>query len=276
MLYSQPLATRFGTDLTNDLNSGVWHSLRIAVAWVRASGMAHLRPSLESFIKAGGRLQIIVGIDLDNTTKEGLESLLALTGVGKVDLFVYHNEAGGIFHPKLYLFSNAAKAKLIVGSNNLTQAGLFQNTEAGLSVVLPLADPIIAEARNTLSSWSDLTSGMAKVLDGGFLAELLANGYVRDEATARAEIANRKKSAAASATTSKKLFSGLAVSAPAAPASGSKPAGGSVSKTSGSVRKSAGVSAVGASASGSVLLMRVRRSRGTQVQLPIVVAGTYF
>lgn len=53
MLYSQPLATRFGTDLVSHIKSGLWNKLDIAVAWVRVSGLNHLKPALEAYLKAG-------------------------------------------------------------------------------------------------------------------------------------------------------------------------------------------------------------------------------
>lgn len=268
MLYSQPLATRFGTDLRGFLASTVWQSLDIAVAWVRVSGISHLAASLEAFLKAGKRLRVIVGIDLDNTTKEGLEALIALGAHGKVELFVHHNEAGGIFHPKLYLLTASNHARLIVGSNNLTQAGLYQNTEAGLSIDLPLNNPIVQAAQHALAAWADTTSGLAKKLDSALLAELIANGYVRDEATARAEIAARK--AKVKKATAKKLFGSVPVSVPSAPPIGGKAPAPAAAK--------AGPAPAGAP--GSVLLMRLRKAsitgRPTQTQLPKAVASQPF
>jgi hypothetical protein len=234
--------------------------------------MAHLRLPLENFVRAGNRLRIIVGIDLDNTTKEGLDALLALRGLGKVELFVYHNESGGIFHPKFYLFTGKTDARLIVGSNNLTQAGLYQNTEAGLSVDLPISDPIVKAAQDAINAWSDTTSGLSRMLDGAFLAELVANGYVRDEATARAEIA--KRVATASKGKKKKLFGSVPVSVPAAPHTSSvvkKPVKGTPTKATSSA-STGGV--------GSVVLMRLRKAsvsgRPTQTQIPIAVANQPF
>ena len=66
MFYSQPLSTRFGTNLIEIIQAGAWKSLDIAVAWVRASGIAHLEPALADFLKTGNTVKITVGIDLDN------------------------------------------------------------------------------------------------------------------------------------------------------------------------------------------------------------------
>lgn len=185
MFYSQPLSTRFGTNLVDILRSGVWTGLDIAVAWVRASGIVHLEPALCGFLKAGNTVRITVGVDLDNTTKEGL-ARLALQQHGDISVFVHHNEAGTIFHPKLYLFQNATQAKLIVGSNNITEAGLFLNTEAGLELDALIDDQVIVSARDALESWCDTKLNLARELNAAFLNELVSNGYVHDEATLRA------------------------------------------------------------------------------------------
>jgi len=281
MLYSQPLATRFGTDLIGHIESGVWKRLDIAVAWVRASGMAHLEPSLIAFLKAGNEFGIVVGIDLDNTTKEGLESLLNLRAYGSVSVFVYHNEAGTIFHPKLYLFSDDKRGKLIVGSNNLTEAGLFRNTEAGLELEAPISDQRIVSARNALQTWRDTSLGLGHVLDDSFLGELVANGYVKDEAALRAATVARRKSAGKTGP-GKKLFGSVAVTPPPRPTSAvttvstaTKAKGATSAEKSGTSTITPTKAALSSSA-GQVLLMRVRKARGTQVQIPLSVMRTPF
>ena len=92
-IYNQALAHRFGVALAGLLESGEWTDFEAAVAWVRRSGTRHLLPPLRTFLNAGGRAQITVGIDLDNTSQEGLEDLLALTAAGNCKTFVYHNES---------------------------------------------------------------------------------------------------------------------------------------------------------------------------------------
>jgi HKD family nuclease len=217
VFYSQPLSTRFGNALIGHLNSETWTKLDIAVAWVRASGIAHLAPAISDFLKRGSELSLIVGIDFDNTTKEGLDSLLALEKFGSVSTYVHYNESGTVFHPKLYLFRNLERAKLIVGSNNLTEAGLFQNTEAGLEFDVDLPHPVVTSALNALESWRDTTLGLARKLDTAFLADLVANGYVKDEATVRRSFAANRGGQSLGSGKLKKLFGGVPVTPPAKP-----------------------------------------------------------
>ncbi|CAB3764291.1 phospholipase D-like domain-containing protein [Paraburkholderia solisilvae] len=271
MFYSQPLATRFGTDLIRHLGAETWDRLDIAVAWVRASGIAHIAPALTAFLQRGKELHVVVGIDLDNTTKEGLEGLLSLQEHGTASIFIHHNEAGTIFHPKLYLFRNSTHGTLIVGSNNITEAGLFQNTEAGLEINVALNDPVIVSAENALDAWRDISLGLARRLDTEFLTELVDNGYLKDEATVKAEAAARRKSVG-SGTSRKKLFGGVSVTPPAKPASppvAVSPAAAKAPKTSVPTAP-AGAAPIPVT-TGKVLLMRVRKARGTQVQIPLAV-----
>jgi hypothetical protein len=227
-------------------------------------------------LKNGGSLRAIVGVDLDNTSKEGLDELIALKTHGSVNLFVHHNEAGTVFHPKLYLFRNTTAASLIVGSNNLTEAGLFRNTEAGLAVDVEIGNPVVTSVVNALDGWADPSLGLAKELDTKFLDELVANGYVKSESTLRAEAASRRSSSTKGGS-GKKLFGSVQVTAPSRSKASSSvnPNGHSSKKT-----KAAPIAVAKPTSTGQVLLMRVRKAhvtdRPTQTQVPKEVAQSPF
>lgn len=280
MFYNQPLAIRFGTELLRHVDQvdhidPFWDTLDIAVAWVRASGMAYLSDRLANFLQQGGRLSIIVGIDLQNTTREGLQALLELERFGQCETFVYHNEAGSVLHPKLYLFRNEEEARLIVGSNNITESGLYVNVEAGLQVDTDVNATVISETLDALSSWKDTASRLAVRLDGDFLARLSHDGYVPDEAAARAELrrerADRPRRAPA-------LFASRRFAAPAGVRREAHPAA-----RAGARAPRPAVAPVAAEArvpTGTVLLMRLRKAsvtdRPTQTQIPFRVVDTFF
>ena len=280
MFYNQPLSLRFGTELLKHIDhvTGIepyWDTLDIAVAWVRASGASYLEESLRSFLHHGGRLSFIVGIDLHNTTREGLQVLLDFEGHGACETFVYHNEAGSIFHPKIYLFRNEEEARLIVGSNNLTAAGLYSNVEAGLQVDTTLEDVVIEEAADALSSWRDTTGSLAVRLDPAFLSDLVAEGYVVEEAATRAE--ERRRRSARGARTGRRLFGARSFTPPAraphpeAPATPESPTAQPAAAAAG-----AAGAAVTAAPEGTTILMRLRVARGTQTQIPFRVAENFF
>jgi hypothetical protein len=277
VFYNQPLAVRFGTELLRhvgqvDQIDPFWDTLDIAVAWVRASGMAHLSAPLAKFLELGGRLSVIVGIDLQNTTREGLQALLDLERHGQCETFVYHNEAGSIFHPKLYLFRNEEEARLIVGSNNITESGLYVNVEAGLQVDTNVNSTVIGQALDALSSWKDTSSRLSVRLDSGFLARLFSDGYLPDEAAARAQ--QQQKRTARPRRDTPSLFASRRFSAPVRSTARLAAARAPRSPAPVPAARAATV------ATGTVLLMRLRKAsvtdRPTQTQIPFRVVDTFF
>ena len=259
MFYNQPLAHRFGTVLTAGIENDKWNRIEIAVAWVRRSGTQHLKEPFKKFLGRGGFAQITVGIDIENTSAEGLGDLLALQDDGNIETYVHHNEAETTFHPKVYLLRNHAYARLIVGSNNLTESGLFVNTEAGLQIDAPINDPLILDTRTALAAWRDTNTGLAKRLDATLIADLVRLGYVFPEHALR----NRRKasddqSKAKRPAKTQSLFKAQRYAAPP-------------------FRRAEIMST---QVAGTVLLMRVRRAsesaRRTQVQIPIRVVRTKF
>jgi HKD family nuclease len=275
MFFNQPLAVRFGTELLRHIDEQTdriepyWDSLDIAVAWVRASGMAHLSEGLSNFLRNGGGLSVIVGIDLQNTTKEGLQALLDLEQHGGCETFVYHNEAGGVFHPKLYLFRNEEEARLIVGSNNITESGLYINVEAGLQVDTKPSAPVVTQALDAISSWKDITTNLAKRLDADVLAQLVRDGYVPDEATARARL-RETQSQTPRQQRRQPLFGSRRFAPPARPNASRLSVGASTAR----------VAIQTTPITGTVLLMRLRKAsvtdRPTQTQIPFRVVETFF
>jgi HKD family nuclease len=257
--YNQPIAHRFGKALIGSIESGEWKRIEIAVAWVRRSGTKHVKPCLSNFLSAGGIAKFTVGIDIENTSKEGLEDLLGLQDIGDSESYIYHNEANATFHPKVYLLQNENRTRLIVGSNNITEAGLYVNTEAGLQLDAASNDPLIVEVREALASWRDISIGFVKRLDRTLLRDLVALGYVMPETTLRGRRRQSESEAKAKRSRTKQLlFQSLNITVPPTPPS----------------------LITQEQITGAVLLMRVRRAsetaRRTQVQIPIRVIRTKF
>lgn len=257
--YNQPTTHRFGKALIISIESGEWKRIEIAVAWVRKSGTRHIKPCLARFLAAGGVAKFTIGIDIENTSKEGLEDLLELQDIGDCELYVYHNEANTTFHPKVYLLQNEIRTRLIVGSNNITEAGFYVNTEAGLQIETASNDPLVIEVKEILASWRDISSGFVKRLDRTLLMDLVSLGYIMSETTLRGR---RRKSVAESKSkrshTRQPLFQSLNITVP--PPLSPLITQEQIAET--------------------VLLMRVRRAsettRRTQVQIPIRVIRTKF
>ena len=164
---------RLGDCLKANL-AGDWTHFRAAVAFVKRSGVKHIVAPLSAFAKER-EVQIIVGIDHQGTSYEGLEDLLEAVSP-KGCIVVFHNPLAYTFHPKLYLFKSATHARVIVGSGNLTEGGLFTNYEAAIQCRLDLAEPEHAAALQSVESaldhWANLESGAALMLDRGLLSRL--------------------------------------------------------------------------------------------------------
>lgn len=283
MFYNQPLAIRFGTELLRHVDQvdqldPFWDNLDIAVAWVRASGMAYLSDRLANFLRHGGQLSVIVGIDIQNTTREGLQALLDLEQHGRCETFVYHNEAGSIFHPKLYLFRNEEEARLIVGSNNITQSGLYVNVEAGLQVDADINSAVVAQTLDALASWKDTTSRLAVRLDRDFLARLSREGYVPEEAAVRDEL--RRERTRRTARANPPLFASKRFVPPAPVPGNVRPPVAREVRPTPAARVAAEPATAPRAPSGTVLLMRLRKAsvtdRPTQTQIPFRVVDTFF
>lgn len=131
MLRIQTLAqpeTQLGNEIDRLLNERIIYSRIIFVsAFVALRTILRLRERLLTQREAGAHLRLIVGIDLGGTSREVLEELLRWNS----ETWVFHNAIPrATFHPKIYLFESAAAATLFVGSNNLTDGGLYTNYEA--------------------------------------------------------------------------------------------------------------------------------------------------
>lgn len=233
--------------------------------------MAHLIPSLQTFLATGATLRAVVGLDIENTSQEGLEDLLSLRTSGSAEVYVYHNEANSTFHPKVYLFHDGTTAKLIVGSNNLTEAGLFINTEAGLVFEGPLSNSTVRDASAALAAWRDPSLRLALPLDSNLIQDLVNQGYILPETALNSRRASSASSGSRTSGGRRALFGRVSISAPRRPVQIS---------TSTTTTRPLASAALSAQPVGMALLMRVRKAhpidRPTQTQVPKVIRNTFF
>ena len=176
-LYGKPFADTLNQEL------GRAQFAYFATAWVRASGVGLLWHGLTDMLGRKGRLVVVAGIDRDNTSQEGLAMLLALQG--DVRVYVRHNEASPIFHPKLYGFRAGEECRVYVGSNNLTGAGLSQNEELSALHVERTGGRLEQSLEQYMGQLCDPASGLAMQLDQVLLDRLVGAGYVDSEARLR-------------------------------------------------------------------------------------------
>ena len=113
---------------------GITHFAGV-VAWAKRSGLQYASPPLRRIASAGADTTLVIGIDQGGATRQGLELSRSLFN----RVYVYHDETGRTFHPKVYLARSAAAALVFVGSNNLTEGGVHWNYETALLIELDLA-----------------------------------------------------------------------------------------------------------------------------------------
>jgi HKD family nuclease len=78
-LMNQPFTGQLGNRLIKLLDSPDYHTLNMAVAFAKNSGVLRIKDSLEKFRERGGRVNVYVGVDLGVTSYEALSALLLCT-----------------------------------------------------------------------------------------------------------------------------------------------------------------------------------------------------
>lgn len=178
---------RLGDFLEQNLDNPKWTSFQAAVAFVRQAGVRHLEAALIRFLQRAD-VKITVGIDFGGTSIEGLSRLHdAIKNQGEI--WIFYNEIGSTFHPKVYVFRNTEEALIAVGSGNFTEGGLYTNYEANLVLMLDLKIEnelaVLQQIENSLESWRDADGGLAQLLTDELLDRLAQSGYLPPEVYSR-------------------------------------------------------------------------------------------
>lgn len=101
----------------------------VVVAWAQQGW------PLNQLLLHGVPTTAIVGTSFNGTAPGALQQL---AGLG--DVFTIDPTAGGLFHPKLYLFHNGTRFDLIIGSPNLNEAAFTTQTEVAVHLSLTAED----------------------------------------------------------------------------------------------------------------------------------------
>jgi len=152
----------------------------LSVAFVTESGVDLLA---EQIAGCASHVAVFAGIRNDITSRQGLARL---HGLG-VNLYAVDTGSRNVlFHPKLYLVRGQNRARLVIGSANLTIGGLNNNIEAGMLLEFDLTDDkdkVVVDAieecfRVLPKEYPEhiLKIGAAKLLD-----EMQASGRLVDE-----------------------------------------------------------------------------------------------
>jgi HKD family nuclease len=128
-----------------------------------------------------------VGIDQGGTSIEALAELTEST----YEANVIYTKSNFIFHPKIYHFENQDHAKVIVGSSNFTQKGLFENIEANISLELDKSLDHDKSFLDDLSKAIESLKDNTIPLDAALLQKLIDSGQVPTEAVVRQQFSKK-------------------------------------------------------------------------------------
>ena len=181
---SQP-KIQLGHEIEKLLNSKDRISSVVFVsAFVSLKTILRLREKILTVRDNGGSVRLVFGIDLGGTSKEVLEEVLKW----ECECLLFHNPIPrSTFHPKLYIFEFENHSHIFVGSNNLTDGGLYTNYEAAVHFRFKLPDDKIryAEIRSDYAVFVDPKGGSVLSLTKELLSLLVERGDVPSEAEVR-------------------------------------------------------------------------------------------
>jgi HKD family nuclease len=124
-----------------------YKALEIAVAWCGDPEQTLPYKHLNDF---KGKIVATVGYSFNQTHPDAIQWLLDKPCA----IRIFHKEKG-LFHPKLYLFSEGDRYALFAGSSNLTYGGFYENVEANVLIegVLPTDSADVRELQALLEKW---------------------------------------------------------------------------------------------------------------------------
>lgn len=154
-------------------------------AFVSLKTILRLRDNLLNQKEYGAEIIFNVGIDLYGTSKNVLEELVQWN----CNTWLTHNAYPRVtFHSKIYCIETEKEAHVVIGSNNLTEGGMFSNYETSTIVKfnLPIEEQ---EYQSYIEKIKDLinpqNSEVSKKLNIDLIEQLSKAGLIKNEKEAR-------------------------------------------------------------------------------------------
>lgn len=154
----------------------------ISTAFMTASGLSLLQGVLEPI---ADRTRLFVGIRNGVTTVQSVQKALE---IGCETYMVDTGSRQRIFHPKMYYARSATRAKLLLGSANLTMGGLRTNIEASVFQELdPATDAaFMSDLEGKFNAMiADFPDHVIRAVDAAQLADFQRAGRLLDERKTR-------------------------------------------------------------------------------------------
>lgn len=159
-------------------------SVTIVSAFSSRSSVIRLKKALFKLHLENAKVRLVLGVDMGGTSKEVLEEIAGWP----IETLIFKNRKSGVtFHPKIYVIEKNDLADIYIGSNNLTEGGLFKNYEGAaiISYSLPADNESYVQAKRELQYFLDPKEPIAKLLDQEFLEKLCLRNDIPSEAEAR-------------------------------------------------------------------------------------------
>jgi HKD family nuclease len=179
----QPSNAEMGEIIKDLLSSQnpVYDKVWLVSAFANAQAIQRIAPNILEAKARGANINIVVGFDVRSTSAEALKRINSL-GVNSI---LVHNARGGhTFHPKIYLFEATGKrAEIFVGSNNLTDGGLYTNYEVSTRTVFEFSsdDEEYAQFFTSLDTYLNPTGSTSQFLTSELIEVLVKRGDVPTE-----------------------------------------------------------------------------------------------
>jgi HKD family nuclease/transposase-like protein len=150
-------------------------------AFANAKAVQRIAPNILEAKARDVDINIVVGFDVKSTSAEALKFIDSL----EVNSMLVHNARGGhTFHPKIYLFeATGLRADLFIGSNNLTDGGLYTNYEAATRITyeFPLDYEQYAQFFTSLDVYLSPKGSTAQILTRELIEVLVERGDLATE-----------------------------------------------------------------------------------------------
>jgi HKD family nuclease len=155
-LQASRLAVNNGTPVSSVVVESLsWASeAYLCVAYARYGAFEILKSELEGLLRRGGKLRAIFDVERVVTDPSIIEEISTIPGDSACRVIYKRPEdpssddhdLSGVFHPKLYLFQNGHRTRILIGSSNLTRGGLEKNVEANVAIDGQATDELWQEA----------------------------------------------------------------------------------------------------------------------------------
>lgn len=181
-----------GHQHANQLNALIgepWSTeLLLSSAFANSAGVVAVSAALTPVAQ---HCRAFIGVRNGSTTAQALAALLRL---GVTLYGVDTATRSRIFHPKLFMAKGAARARVIIGSANLTHPGMFNNIEAGADLELDLSDPSDGDfVDGFLDGFQDLVANHPlhcfPIISGRQIVDLMKQGLLEDERNPKTQTA---------------------------------------------------------------------------------------